>query len=164
MSAIAGAFQAFNAVKAIGKSMVDTRDKAMLNEKAIEFQAALLEAQSSMFAVNEERSSLLQRIEALEKELAGLRSWERERARYELKTLDPGIFVYALKDGDTAGEPPHFICPTCYQRGKKSILHSNQGETRGRYHLKCNECKSDDLLVGKSEFHRPRSGGSWMGM
>jgi hypothetical protein len=78
--------------------------------------------------------------------MAKLEGWEREKKRYQLEQLPPGVFVYALKPDMAAGEPLHQICQTCYQRGKKSILHSSE-RASGLHNLECHECGTR-LTVG----------------
>jgi len=47
---------------------------------------------------------------------------EGEFARYELWKTPTGELIYRLKAEDSAGEPHHYICPTCKEIGKKTIL------------------------------------------
>ena len=57
------------------------------------------------------------------KAIAGFETWDAEKQRYELKPIGTqGVFAYSLKPEHENGEPPHWICPDCYQDRKKSIL------------------------------------------
>lgn len=47
---------------------------------------------------------------------------EGEFARYELWKAEAGGLVYRLRKDDGAGEPDHYICPSCKEGGKKTIL------------------------------------------
>lgn len=161
MSAIAAALSSFNTLKNIAQAMVTLRDANALQTKVIEFNGALIDAQTQIFAVNQERTSLIDQIGQLEKEVANLKAWEREKERYQLQQVPPGSFVYRLKQGMEAGEPPHSICERCYQQGKKSILHQSATNS-GLYHLKCNGCGTD-MRVGHYNPPPPisRSGTPW---
>jgi len=135
-------YAGLGAVKAafdMAKGLKDINDAAIRN-------AAIIELQQKILGAQEEQATLIQRLGELEKEIADLKSWEAEKQRYELKELPPGVFVYDLKPGTSANEPPHSICQTCYQRGKKSILHSDE-PGNGIHHLSCYECGTQ-LRVG----------------
>lgn len=156
--AIQGAIGSIKAAKDIAKAAIGLRDAALLQSKVIELNEAILSAQSSAVDAMAEQSEMLQRVRELEQKIARLETWEAEKQRYKLEALPPGTHVYTLKSEMADGEPPHHICQTCYQRGKKSIL--NQGETHsGTYHLRCNECDAD-LKVG---YWRPPAsrGNTW---
>jgi hypothetical protein len=85
-------------------------------------------------------------IQGLKARVVDLETWEAEKRRYQLEQLPPGVFVYSLKQEMANGEPPHSICQTCYQRGKKSILHSDE-PGNGVYNMTCHECGTS-LHVG----------------
>jgi hypothetical protein len=95
--------------------------------------------QEQILAAQEAQSKLVEHLRALEKEVADLKTWEAEKQRYQLQQLPPSVFVLTLKPEIAAGEPIHSICQTCYQRGKKSILHGDE-HRNGIHHLTCHEC------------------------
>jgi hypothetical protein len=64
----------------------------------------------------------LNRVGELEKEVARLETWNAEKDRYELKDVGFGSLAYVVKEAMRGAEPPHQICATCYQHGRKSIL------------------------------------------
>lgn len=122
MTTIAAALTSFDALKNIAQAMIGLRDAQAFQAKLIEFNSALIEAQTRVFEVNEERSALIERVHDLEKQIADLEAWETEKQRYALKAIAHGSFAYVLKSEAQGSEPPHQICAACYQRGKKSIL------------------------------------------
>jgi hypothetical protein len=148
MSTIAAALSSFNVLKNIAQSMIALRDSQALQAKIIEFNEALIDAQTKIFSVNEERSTLIERVRDLEKQVIQLETWDAEKKRYELKAFARGAFAYALKPEAQGTEPPHQICANCYARGKKSILQlvpSNTARTvlgMGTTY-RCPECKSE---------------------
>lgn len=150
MSAIAGLLSSLNAAKDIAQAMIGLRDTQAFQSKLLEFQAKLLDAHNSAFAAQEERTALLKQVSLLEKEVAQLKDWEAQKQRYELKHIPPSTqtLAYALKPEMQGAEPPHWICATCYENGKRSIL---QPETRhpGRvYVMICHTCKSVLYISG----------------
>lgn len=72
----------------------------------------------------------------LQGEVARAQEAKEKLARYELWETQTGSFVYALRPDKAEGQPPHFICPNCYEQSKRSIL---QG---GRQSKQCQECKA----------------------
>lgn len=61
---------------------------------------------------------------------------ELDKNRYELVLTEGGAIVYKLKDKFANEEPPHYICPRCFEiRGKRSFI---QPSVLGRY--QCDTC------------------------
>src|SRR5260370_38734171 len=97
MTAIAAALASIKAAKDIEQAMIGLRDTAAFQEKLLEFQSKLIDANNAAFTAQDERSSMLDRIRELEKEVADLKAWEAEKERYELQRLEPGELIYRLK-------------------------------------------------------------------
>lgn len=105
------------------KSLINLRDLAMMQSKAIELQTQILSAQGSALEAYETQTTLLREVRELKEEMARMKTWDAEKQRYELKKLGhEGVFAYALKADAQGAEPPHWICPDCYQKGEKSVL------------------------------------------
>jgi hypothetical protein len=51
---------------------------------------------------------------------------QTEKARYQLREVNTGVFAYVPKQGMEQGEPFHMLCANCYERGEKSILQATQ--------------------------------------
>jgi Zn finger protein HypA/HybF involved in hydrogenase expression len=142
MTELAGVLSSLNAVKDITQAMINARDTAAFQSKAIELQSKILDAQSAAFSAQQERSSLIERISQLEEEVARLKAWETEKQRYELKKIGNGAFAHVLKPEHTDSEPVHALCTTCYDRRAKTILQSN-GEPQWTKHAwNCPVCKT----------------------
>jgi len=49
-------------------------------------------------------------------------------------------------------EPPHWICPHCYEDGRKSIVHdAEKHDTRRRHIIKCPRCSFENEKAGPDE-------------
>jgi hypothetical protein len=132
---VAEVYAGLGAVKAafdLARGLKDINDATVRN-------AAIIELQRKILAVQQEQSGLLDRTRELEHQIESLEAWESEKQRYDLRELPPGVFVYELKPSDATGEPPHKICQTCFQRRKKSILQAD-APVNGIYRLNCFEC------------------------
>ncbi len=130
LTAAAAAMQSLKAAIDVTKAVIDLNTGQAVNAKVGELQRHMLEAQQAIFAGGEERATLAKRVRDLEDEIARASDWKAEKERYELKALAPGVTAYALKPAMQGVEPPHHLCPNCYQDGTKSIL---QGEERQSY-------------------------------
>lgn len=118
ITAIAQAFGALKAMKDIAEATIGLRDAAAFRERQIEFQGKIIDAQNALFALQDDRSSLIERIGTLEAKIAGLKAWDAEKDRYQLTEVAPRVFAYVLKPDASSAEPSHWICPACYQSGK----------------------------------------------
>jgi len=144
-------YQGFVALKDLAKEALEVRDAAKVRPIISELHGKLIEA-------HEAHLSLLARIGDLEKEIVKFENWEAEKQRYQLVKLDPGIMMYRLKEGMENGEPPHEICPNCYNNGKKSFLH-NIGSGNGLTRWRCESCEFKQS-TGRFTDPRPRRGRS----
>jgi hypothetical protein len=122
LSAIGAALASFNTLKNIAQTMMGLHDTKALQAKVIEFNNAIIDAQTKIFLVNEERSALLERVSDLEKQVADLEAWETTKQRYELKKTPGGGLAWFLKQDAQSTQPPHQICTKCYEERKRSIL------------------------------------------
>jgi hypothetical protein len=145
---------AFKAMFDMAKGLKDINDAAIRNGAVIELQEQILSAQ-------QQQAELVDRVRALEAEVANFKTWETEKQRYELKQLgDHRIYAYAVK-GDARGtEPEHWVCPDCYQNRQISVL---QQVTRfpGRADVRiCQRCGWEVYVLGgwQPEHTGPRSG------
>jgi len=122
ITAINTVLSSLNTLKQMATALIDLRDGRALALKVREFNGVLIDAQTQIFAVNEERSALIERVRDLEKQIADLEHWDAEQQRYELKCIAAGSFAYGVKAAMQGEEPAHHICANCYQHRKKSIL------------------------------------------
>jgi hypothetical protein len=77
----------------IAKAMKGVHDATLLDNKVFELQRAMLETQQSVFAANEERTELIERIRELEKEISGLKQWEAEKRNTNFKLSTRQVFT-----------------------------------------------------------------------
>jgi len=144
LTAMASALASLNAAKDIAKAMIGLRDASAFQSKMIEFQSKILDAQSSAFAANDERTALVERVGELEEEVARLKAWDAEKQKYKLTEVCVGAFAYVPKPDAGSTEPVHWLCASCYQDGKKSLL-QDQGHVPGEERTTrygCPKCKA----------------------
>lgn len=145
----------FKSMLDTAKGLKDINDAAVRNTAVIDLQEKILAAQAAQMA-------LIERLGQLEDEITKRETWDREKQRYELEKLPPGVLIYKLKADSANGEPLHSICANCYNKETKSLLHvSSQGN--GLTNWKCHACGFDERT---GNFQQPSlesdDEGGWM--
>ena len=102
---------------------------------------AILNAQSYAIAAQVHEMDQAIRIRALEEEVERLQSWDAKKDDYELKSLGRTSFVYVVNKSSEICEPPFWMCPTCFENAKKSIM-QKQIIDRGWDRWGCPVCKT----------------------
>ena len=120
--------------------MIGLRDAEAFRLKSIELQGTILSALGSAIAAREAQSEQFDRIRALEAEVTQLKNWDAEKQRYELKSHQLGGTFYMLKMEARDSQPPHWLCPNCFNSGKKSFFQPATNKEGGGY--KCSSCHS----------------------
>jgi hypothetical protein len=108
-------------------------------------------------AAEEERSALLGKIHRLEEEVASFKAWEQQKQRYVLEELSSGVFAYAVRQGEHASEPMHWLCPTCFERRERTILQREYRSYAQVLTLLCHSCKTI-LYVARSPQSQEHTG------
>lgn len=126
----------------IATTIKNITDDIELKAKTSELYNSMISLQNGIMSMQAENHSLLQENQALSKKLMEIETWEKEKSKYSLQEICPQVFVYASDETDENSEPPHWICATCYNQGKKSILQLSKKVVSGHYYI-CHECNSE---------------------
>lgn len=118
--------------------------------KLLEMRSAALDAQSHALSLYESHSALDKQVSDLRAEVARLKDWGEQAKNYELKSLKTA-FVYVKKPGVVSGEPPCWLCSTCFENRQKSILQMRQQARiitqRTSHHVWfCPVCKAEHAI------------------
>ena len=150
MGSIAAAVSSLKGASDIAKGLLSLHTMAEVQSKAIELNQAIIDAQHQIFAANAAQSALAERVRQLEGEIARMKDWDAQKERYKLAAPYPGCMVYAPQKSMSNGEPAHYICAACYQKGQRSILQGVEGRPRkeggrlmGSYNCPNPTCKSE---------------------
>lgn len=136
----------------IAKAMKGLHDLADVQTKVIELQGAILHAQTSALAAHSDPFTMMQKLHELEAEVRRVRAWEETKQRYQLITPCPGCHVYALKESHKNADPAHWICPHCYEEGRRSLLLVSGDHNRGAVQIiKCPHCDFSHETTSESE-------------
>jgi hypothetical protein len=129
----------------MAKGLLELKSITDVQSKVIDLQSAILSAQSSALAANADQFALAEEVRGLKAEIASMKAWEAEKQRYKLYSPYDGVVVYALTETMASGEPAHWICTSCYQQGKKSLLNLAGGSHGEKTTFDCPKCKSQVL-------------------
>ena len=132
---------AIQSTKALGELLRAAHGLANYHEfvaAVYEIDTKLMEATAVALASQEKQSSLANRVAELENELRELKTFESESLRYQLTKFAFGGYVYSLKPGMERGEPLHYLCASCMNQRKKSIL-----QPIGEAFLRCSLCHEE---------------------
>ncbi|MEI7589881.1 MAG: hypothetical protein WCJ49_00975 [Deltaproteobacteria bacterium] len=127
------------------KGLLPKADKGKsLDERISTPENIISDIRREMIRVQHDAQAMLDEKNELLKTIEGYKNWRSEAKRYVLTEIGPGVFVYSLIQSAKRGtkEPPHHICPKCFQDCKKSILQTviiSEYGTR----FKCLRCQSD---------------------
>lgn len=133
---VAEVFAGLSALKAafdLTKGLKEINDAAIRNGAIIDLQEKIRDAQQT-------QSALVERVRDLEAQAARLKTWEVEKQRYQLAEVAPRQYAYVLRPEEKDCEPPHWICPRCYEHEEKSVLQGFKSATFGWSH-NCPVCE-----------------------
>lgn len=150
MSNIQDMILSIKTVVEITKAMKGLNDLEKMQIKVIELQEAILAAQGAALTAQDDQFKMADRIRQLQDELARATNWEASKQRYQLITPFEGCQVYALKESYKETDPPHWICPQCYEDGRKSILIDGKN-TNSLPTIRCTRCHFE---IDKHTFDR----------
>lgn len=137
------AISGLKSVSDLAKSLLELNSIAEVKSRVIDLQNLILNAQSSALALQADLVAAADENRKLSAQIATMRNWEVERERYKLISPEVGVFVYALRASMSNGQPPHWICTHCYERGVKGILGPVYHISPRGCGLLCPACRSE---------------------
>jgi hypothetical protein len=143
IGSIAALVGSLKAAGDITKTVMGLRDGQMIQAKIIELQSVILSAQSSALTAQQDQFTMLEKVRALEQQVAQLERWNGEAEQHELKQIDGGAFAYMHKSSADGSAPPHWLCVNCFEHKRKSILQYKERTKDNRSSVwACPHCKS----------------------
>lgn len=141
IGAIQGALTSLKTAADILKAMAGLKITTEVQSNIIELQSVILEAQGNAIEATTAQYQLIERIRALEADLASRDNWGNESQRYALVAMWGGAAqAYALKQAAANGESPHLLCPQCFAAGRKGML--APVNRNGEVYYVCPGCKN----------------------
>jgi len=145
------ALTSLSAALEIGKGFSKIRDSQKLQEAVMQFNSAIIDAQSKIISAQAEQSSLARQIDELEQECVRLKNWDTEREQYSRIMVAPGVFAYVQNDVVKNFEQAHKYCCNCFDNYQKSTLQQYRVEKGRGKGLTCSKGCPDLLFPYYSE-------------
>lgn len=151
-------------IKDLGSALFRERDQLKAAAIEIDLTDKVIQAQAQLSQMLAAAIDKDQTIQVLRDQVRALEQAQNERDRYVLHRLGDGsegdYFVYKLRAPadlkERADEPEHFVCQTCFDAGKKSVLVHN-GEGYWFCHLCSNGRQVSPMASVRSQRHDPYS-------
>jgi hypothetical protein len=151
---LASGFNSLKAAKDIIQALNGIQTAVQINDVKIALQGHILDAQQALFAAQQEQALSGATIAALQSEIAAMKNWEAEKARYQLEDTGQGSVAYHRRADAQPSEPDHWICPNCYGVGKKSMLKHETLPVGRAETLVCHACGFDLVTRGVRHIQR----------
>jgi hypothetical protein len=138
---IAAGITSARAAYDLTKAMLKSRDTKILADGTRDLQSHLGDIIGKFLEAQQAQMTQLEEIAALKAEIKKFSDWDTEKQRYELKSAGHGVTAYMLKPEVRGTEPPHWLCPTCFEKGKKAYFQfSSTMNGRGSVY-RCKGCE-----------------------
>ena len=142
LASIGSAVSSLKVAADIARGLINLHTLTEVQSKAIELNGKILDAQHQIFQANTAQTALVERVRELESQITRMKDWDAQKQRYKLAAPFSGCMVYALQKSASEGEPPHYLCASCFQKGDRAILQGKETKTRHSYYF-CNACGSE---------------------
>lgn len=138
------------------KTMHDLSTSVERNRAVMDVMVSLNLAMGELFEANQARLALVKENKDLKEKLRQLEDWTAEKEKYELVDTGQGSLAYALKESERGSVPGHYLCPHCYEKGQKSMLHHETLPVGRAQTLVCHSCGYDIITRGIRQEGPPR--------
>jgi hypothetical protein len=119
-----------------------TDDKETLRNGVAQLTEMLFDARATALALVEEKATLIDRVQALERNLRDAVDFSDQSEKFKRVKTRGGIFVYREHEASDRDYDAPYFCPTCFGNKKASIL---VGRPEDTFHH-CHVCKWGNYL------------------
>ncbi|MEE9217118.1 MAG: hypothetical protein V3U32_06745 [Anaerolineales bacterium] len=96
--------------------MEDLEEAHAVKMQIGELPAQILSAQESAIRSQERETALTRQVHELEDCIREIETWSKQKERYQLTKLPPGILVYEIKETARGDKPSHCVCAKCFEQ------------------------------------------------
>ena len=129
------------AASELAKALFDSKVDAAAKDQILEMRGIIASSLAAVITTKEELQAARDAEREATDKLVRYENWLNEKTRYQLTTPPGNPTVYALKESQSNGEPPHYLCTNCYESAKKAILHGGRS-AQGYSTWNCPSCKT----------------------
>ena len=137
IAAVAAFIGALKNLKDLTASLGD-KVPQQVHDQILEISERFSSIQVQLLAAQQQAIELTERCQKLQDELNRMNEWLAQKARYSLRKVGEKQYVYGLKPDRQEDEPEHWLCTSCFQAQRISIL---QGLTGSGKFLTCVRCE-----------------------
>lgn len=123
----------------ITKGLMTLRDAEMVRAKVFDLTSALTDLQQQLMTAQTEQMDLVQRLQAVQKDLELAQQQNGLRDQYSLHQFGTGNFAYRLNPEFQSEQPEHYLCSNCFEQGNRVTLQRHY--TMYSIGLKCPRCE-----------------------
>ncbi len=153
---------AINSVRDLAIFSINSHNEATIRSRLQEINKTLMSVQESAISTQMQMNELIDKNRILQKKIDDLDEWNEIKSKYVLKDYGNETFAYTLVENNN-NEPDHKLCPTCFQKRTKAILHFDYKSGTGRNVYKCLECNTTTNLGSRTEqWVAKKHESSWM--
>ncbi len=113
LTSISTAFSSLNSAIQLAGSLIGMRDSQKIRVAVSGIMEKLLSTQKELSMHYKHHMECVKALEEAEKAL-------KEKGKYELFEIHKNQFAYRVKK--ETGEPDHYVCQGCFDKGIKSVL------------------------------------------
>ena len=145
---LAAGLNSLKMAKDMIQAMSGVYTATQINDVKFTLQGHILDAQQALFAAQQQNAALIEKVSALKAEIASMKDWSAEKAKYELADAGNGTFAYRSKEAVGNAENPMLLCPNCFENSKPSILQPEKHAGGTTVVHKCPACKAELITRG----------------
>lgn len=170
---LSAAMAAIKETAGLAKVINDAKTDAEIKAATSEIQGRLITLQMECFSLGDVIRLRDEEIMHLKAKVAEYEDFCSQTEGYILEQVDSGSFVYSKKELVSGREISVNLCPLCYSKGIKSILHPFPVGKSSRFHKsRCLQCENKFLMDKNPDFETPKSlnqlgrelnGDTWLG-
>jgi len=134
-----------------GFNLAETIKSIVRMKNEVEKNKAIRELDQTYMALREEYGRLQEENEVLREDNKKFKAWDTENNRYKLRDFGGKTFAYELDPEKANGEEPHLLCPTCFQKKRKSIIQFTRKLGNGQDSYRCSPC-NEYIYLGEAKY------------
>lgn len=153
---LSAALSALKETTGLVKVINDAKNDAEIKAATFELNNKLLILQSECFALGDSIRSREEEVSLLKAKIAEFENFQTQVEGYVLDQLQSGAFVYSKKEVVNGAEVTVCLCPLCYSKKAKSILHPFPvSKSSPYYQSRCLNCENKFMMDRNPGFSAP---------
>ncbi|SFF35180.1 hypothetical protein SAMN05216563_1264 [Phytobacter palmae] len=153
---LSAALTALKETTGLVKVINDAKNDAEIKAATFELNCKLIDLQSECFALGDVIRSRDEEVIHLKAKIAEYENFQTQVEGYVLNQLGSGAFVYSKQELVQGTEVTMHLCPLCYSKKIKSILHPFPVSKSSVYfQSRCLHCENKFLMDRNPAFTAP---------